>query len=112
MSVSHVCLFFLVLRLISNRLKRLKVTPNLFNFLHASCLCLFGVYMSCGVHYYAQSKPHLEISYVKLAKAFKVVFLDLSDVIVLEINEHGVLRDLLRNSNEGCSEKTQMSDFL
>lgn len=66
------------------------------------CLCLFGVNMGCSVQFYAQSKPHLEISYIKLAKAFKVVFLDLSDVIVLEINEYGVLRNLLRNSNEGC----------
>lgn len=64
--------------------------------------CPLSVNMSCGVHYVALSKPHLAISYIKLAKAFKVIFLDLSDVIVLKINENCILRDLFRNTNEGC----------
>lgn len=48
-------------------------------------VCLFNVKRSCGVHCYVQSKPLLKISYIKLVEAFKVVLLDLSDVIVLEV---------------------------
>lgn len=37
---------------------------------------------------------------MKLVEAFKVVLLDLSDIIVLEVDYHSVFRNLLRNRDQ------------
>lgn len=44
----------------------------------------------------------VRISYIKLVKANEIIFLDLSDVIVLEVNDHCVFRDLLGDRDLTC----------
>lgn len=51
----------------------------------------------------SKSKPApVKASYVKLVKADEIIFLDLSEVVVLEVNDHGVFRDLLGDRDLAC----------
>lgn len=45
------------------------------------------------------------ISYIELVKAYEIIFLDLSDVIVLEVDDHCVFSDLLGNGDLPCCGK-------
>lgn len=45
---------------------------------------------------------HLPTSYIKLVEAHEVILLDLSDVVVLEVDDHGVSSDLLGDGDQTC----------
>lgn len=50
-----------------------------------------------------KSKPApVRRSYIKLVKAYEIVFFDLSDVIVLEVYDHCVFSDLLGDGDLTC----------
>lgn len=65
--------------------------------------CVMLTRRVCGLYYYSMCRMHC--AYIKLVQAFKVVLLDLGDVIVLEIDQNCVFRNLLRNRNQTCWHK-------
>ena len=41
-------------------------------------------------------------AYIKLVQAYKIIFLDVGDVVVLEVNDQGVFSDLLGHGDLTC----------
>lgn len=41
-------------------------------------------------------------AYIKLVQAYKIIFLDVGDVVVLEVNDQGVFSDLLGDGDLTC----------
>lgn len=73
-----------------------NVKMDVFNLLHSTPVCSLV---------FKSNPAPLQTSYIKLMKAYEIIFLDLSDVVVLEVNHHGVFSDLLGDRDQSWLRK-------
>lgn len=70
-----------------------RVKMDIFYLLHSRPVCLL---------LFKSNPAPFKTPYVKLVKAYEIIFLDLSDVVVLEVNDHCVSIDLLGDRDLTC----------
>lgn len=61
----------------------------------------------CSLLFKSDPAP-FRTSYIKFVKANEIIFLDLSDVVVLEVNDHCFFSNLLRDSDLTCLWKSHI----